>query len=115
MPGAGYWPLSPYSVVLRMASLTAWVYTKPVSGKLDMCKCPSCNGTLRNDETVCFICGAQMPQPKTKLTLQDRFRIGVKIAFFCSGGLTIASLFTSFTPSFVKCLVNKDAMVNPPE
>jgi hypothetical protein len=46
-----------------------------------------------------------MPQPKTKLTLQDRFRIGVKIAFFCSGGLTIASLFTSFTPSFVKCLV----------
>ena len=70
-----------------------------------MSKCPSCNGTLRKEETECFMCGAPVPQAKTQLSLQDRFRIGVKYAFFASGALTVASLFTDFTPSFVKCFV----------
>ena len=70
-----------------------------------MIKCSSCNGTLLNDETTCFVCGTPVPQLKAKKPFVDRCRTLLKIAFIASGVLTLASLFTDYTPSFVKCLV----------
>ncbi len=70
-----------------------------------MTKCSSCHGTLRNGETSCFICGVAVPPERAKTSLMDRFRVAIKVAFIFSGLLTIASLFTDLTPSFVKCLL----------
>jgi len=70
-----------------------------------MQKCASCSGTLRNDETTCFICGTAVPPRVKKATLADRFRTFTKYAFIFSSVLTVASLFFSFTPSFTKCVV----------
>ncbi len=70
-----------------------------------MQRCVSCSGTLRNDETSCFICGTPVPPAVKKTTLADRFRTFTKVAFLLSSALTVASLFFSFTPSFTKCVV----------
>jgi hypothetical protein len=71
-----------------------------------MNKCMTCSGTLRKEETTCFICGTPVPVVHVKKPLRERFRLGVKIAFFFSAFLTVASIFVgNYTPSFTKCLV----------
>ena len=68
-------------------------------------KCAMCHGTMQKDETKCFLCGAELPPDRTKKTLQERFASIVKGALIFSAVLTVASLFTDFTPSFIKCSI----------
>src|ERR1700761_2656146 len=70
-----------------------------------MLKCVNCHGTLTDTEVVCVQCSTPAAPDRTLVTWQDRFRTGVKIGMIFSGVLTIASLFTDYTPSFTKCLV----------
>jgi len=60
---------------------------------------------MKNNETSCFICGTPVPPEKNVVTMKDRFRSGVKYAFFLSGILTVASLFTDYAPPFIKCFL----------
>ena len=69
-----------------------------------MTKCPSCHATLRSEEIKCFRCDAAVPKPKSATSMRDRCRTWLKIAFIFSAALTVASLFTDLTPSFVKCI-----------
>jgi hypothetical protein len=72
-----------------------------------MMKCVNCNGSLQKDETTCFVCGTAVPVVTNKMPMRERFRAGVKLAFYSSAPLTVASLFLSdYTPSFVKCLTS---------
>jgi hypothetical protein len=68
-----------------------------------MARCQQCNGSLKPGETKCFVCGAAVPQANPKTPFRERCRTVIKIAFIASVVLTLASLFTDFTPSFVKC------------
>jgi hypothetical protein len=61
---------------------------------------------MQKDETRCFLCGSAVPPDRTKVTLRERFSSGVKVALIFSCLLTVASLFTDFTPSFTKCMVS---------
>jgi hypothetical protein len=71
-----------------------------------MTHCESCNGLLRNDEVKCYRCDAPViPRFTTKVSANDRFRTGLKIAFILSALMTAAHLFVSFNPSFTVCLV----------
>jgi hypothetical protein len=70
-----------------------------------MMRCESCHGTLKRDETKCFICGTAVPPEKNAVTLRDRFRVLVRYAFFFSSILTVASLFTDYAPPFIKCVL----------
>jgi hypothetical protein len=72
-----------------------------------MNRCANCNGSLQKDETTCFVCGSNVPVITNKVALRERFRSGVKLAFYGSAILTAASIFGSdYTPSFVKCLTS---------
>jgi hypothetical protein len=72
-----------------------------------MNKCVNCNGSLQKEETTCFVCGSAVPVETNKVALRERFRSAVKLAFYGSAVLTVASLFLSdYTPSFVKCLIS---------
>lgn len=70
-----------------------------------MTKCVTCHGTMHKDETKCFLCGTAVAPDVTKVTLKQRFSTVVKVALIVSSVMTVASLFTDFTPSFVKCMV----------
>ena len=70
-----------------------------------MMKCESCHGTIKNGEAACFICGTPVPAKRGVVTMKDRFRTAVKYAFFLSGILTVASLFTDYAPPFIKCFL----------
>ena len=68
-----------------------------------MNRCRQCNGSLKSGETSCFVCGAPVPELHPKSPLRERCRTLIKIAFYTSLALTIVSLFTDLTPSFMKC------------
>ena len=68
--------------------------------------CLQCNGSLKKGETSCYLCGSAVPQAQAKSPFRERFRTMVKLAFFASAGLTVASLFTDLAPSFVKCFAS---------
>jgi hypothetical protein len=68
-----------------------------------MARCQQCNGSLKAGEKSCFVCGAAVPQANPKSPFRERCRLAIKLAFFASIVLTLASLFTDLTPSFVKC------------
>src|SRR5947209_4481377 len=68
-----------------------------------MSRCTQCNGSLKKGETTCFVCGSAVPEEHPKTPFRERLRTMIKIAFFGSALLTIASLFTDLGPSFVKC------------
>lgn len=70
-----------------------------------MTKCGSCHGSIRDGETVCFLCDTPVPPLKTKITIPERFQTVIKITFIVSALMTVASLFFDFTPSFIKCMV----------
>jgi hypothetical protein len=65
----------------------------------------TCDGTLAKTELKCILCGTQVQENKDKVTIQERVCSGLKFAVIFSGILTVASLFTDFTPSFTKCSV----------
>ncbi len=70
-----------------------------------MNKCVNCSGSLQKDETTCYVCGSVVPPKANKVEMRERFRAGVKVAFYFSAVLTVASLFLSeYTPSFLRCL-----------
>ena len=68
-----------------------------------MPRCLQCNGSLRREETSCFVCGAPVPEDHPKSPFRERCRTAIKIAFYFSLALTVASIFTDLTPSFIKC------------
>jgi hypothetical protein len=70
-----------------------------------MNKCVNCHGTLTATETTCIQCGMVPVPVDPPVTWQQRFRGGVKVGFIFSAILTVASLFTDYTPSFTKCAV----------
>ena len=72
---------------------------------LIMTKCTSCSGSIREGETVCFLCDTPVPPSKMKVTAAERFQTVIKITFIVSAIMTVASLFFDFTPSFTKCMV----------
>ena len=63
----------------------------------------TCNGILRKSETACYACGTVAPTSATEKGGGKRFAAVVTVLFFASLALTIASLFTSFTPRFALC------------
>src|ERR1043166_5413371 len=68
-----------------------------------MDRCLNCYGTLKKTETECFLCGAKVPRETNQTIFRRRFATVVRIMFFISIPLTIASLFTDYTPSSAKC------------
>lgn len=60
---------------------------------------------MHKDEKKCFLCGSDVIPDRTKVTLQQRFTSAVKVALIISAAMTVASLFTDYVPSFVKCMV----------
>ena len=70
-----------------------------------MTRCLSCNGILKPGEKTCFGCSAPAPGYSTNSGFGARFAWLIKIVFFASVTLTIASLFTDSTPPFSICLV----------
>jgi hypothetical protein len=68
-------------------------------------KCSACHGTMQKDEARCFLCGTAVGPDPNKVTLQQRFAMVVKVALIVSALMTVASIFTDFTPSFIKCAV----------
>lgn len=60
---------------------------------------------MHKDEKKCFLCGSDVAPDKTKVTLKERFASAVKVALIISAAMTVASLFTDYVPSFVKCMV----------
>src|ERR1017187_4984829 len=92
-----------YGVYARFALNLPCLTERPAA----MMKCVNCNGSLQKDETTCYVCGTAVPVQTNQVTLRERFRSGVKIAFYGSAILTVASIFVSdYTPSFVKCLTS---------
>jgi hypothetical protein len=68
-----------------------------------MKKCGSCNGSLKEDETVCYQCEMPVPPAHATVSIRERFRTVIKVVFIVSAVMTVASLFFDFTPSFAKC------------
>jgi hypothetical protein len=68
-----------------------------------MTRCARCGASLRRDEEQCYTCEAPVEKKTDGPTLKDRFRLATKCMFFGALGLTIASLFTDYVPSFWKC------------
>jgi hypothetical protein len=80
-------------------------HPQPAGLRWFVTKCAACHGTMQKEETKCFLCGTAVGPDRTKVTLQDRFSAAVKVALIISSLMTVASLFTDFTPSFTKCMV----------
>lgn len=58
---------------------------------------------LAKTETKCISCGTEVDADPHRVTLQQRICSWLKVALILSSALTVASIFTSFTPSFIKC------------
>jgi hypothetical protein len=69
-----------------------------------MDKCRDCNATLKNDETVCWACGAVCQQHIRRSGLGRGFAGLINVAFLVSAAMTVASLFFDATPPFSKCI-----------
>lgn len=68
-------------------------------------RCRDCNSSVKEGETRCYACGSQIKSDDgAKAAFAKKFATIIKLAFFGSAALTIASLFFEFTPSFMKCL-----------
>lgn len=71
-----------------------------------MQKCRDCNFTIKTGEVACYNCGAPVQIVDTPQTLfVKRFVSFLNVAFFGSAILTVVSLFTDFTPPFMRCLM----------
>jgi hypothetical protein len=70
-----------------------------------MNRCVQCNATMTKTETVCLGCGSELEVTTGTDRWGGRFRVTVKILFFASAILTIASLFFDATPPFSRCAI----------
>jgi hypothetical protein len=68
-------------------------------------RCVTCDGSLHKTEMTCLMCGTNVVVNPNKVTIRQRFCSGLKVGVIFSAVLTVASLFTDFTPSFIKCSV----------
>ena len=68
-----------------------------------MVRCRECNAGLKKEEAQCYACGAAQDKDNAAANFRRKFAFLIKVAFFASAGLTVASLFLDATPSFVKC------------
>ncbi len=68
-------------------------------------KCVACHATMHKSEKVCTMCGSEVPADPNKVTIQQRFLTVLKVGFIFSAVLTVASIFTNYTPSFMKCMM----------
>jgi uncharacterized membrane protein HdeD (DUF308 family) len=68
-----------------------------------MDKCLDCNSTLTKTETVCFMCGAAVKRKDEGPGIAGSLVRIINVLMIVSGILTIASIFFSFTPPFMKC------------
>jgi hypothetical protein len=76
-----------------------FVYTEAAS----MEKCLDCNSILTKQETVCFTCGAAVRSKDQGPGIAGSMVRIINVLLVVSGLLTLASIFFSFTPSFMKC------------
>lgn len=71
-----------------------------------MDKCRDCNSSIKTGELACYNCGAPVKVVDTAQTVfGKRFASFLNVAFFASAILTVASLFTDYTPPFMRCLM----------
>jgi hypothetical protein len=69
----------------------------------NMDKCLDCNSTLTKEETVCFLCGAAVRKKEEGPGIAGSLVRIINVLLVVSGLLTLASIFFSFTPPFMKC------------
>lgn len=68
-----------------------------------MDKCLDCNSTLTKTETACFMCGAAVQRKEESAGIAGSLVRIINVLLAVSGVLTLASIFFSFTPPFMKC------------
>ena len=66
-------------------------------------KCLDCNSTLTKEETVCFTCGSAVRRKEEGPGIPGSLVRIINVLLVVSGLLTLASIFFSFTPPFLKC------------
>jgi hypothetical protein len=71
-----------------------------------MNRCRECHATMTKTETVCISCGSALEVTTGTDKVGKGFRVVIKILFFASATMTVASLFFDATPPFSKCLVS---------
>jgi hypothetical protein len=69
-----------------------------------MNRCIDCNGLLTKEETVCQICGAEVPQPP-KMNPAVLVSWTIQAMFIGSFAAMIAGLFTDIGPGFLTSLL----------
>jgi len=67
-------------------------------------KCRECNSILKKEEKTCYACGATIVQDDEGSTFGGYLVKVINGTFIVSALLTVASLFFSFTPPFMKCI-----------
>jgi len=68
-------------------------------------KCRDCNATLKKEEKVCWSCGSAVQRTDGGAGFPDYLLKAATFMMFASAAFTVASLFVSFTPGFLKCAI----------
>jgi len=71
-----------------------------------MNRCQQCNATMTKTETACIGCGSALEVTTGTDRWGGRFLVVIKILFFVSATLTVASLFFDATPPFSRCAIS---------
>jgi uncharacterized membrane protein HdeD (DUF308 family) len=66
-------------------------------------KCVDCNSILTKQETVCYSCGSAVQRKEQGPGIAGSLVRVINVLLVVSGLLTLASIFFSFTPPFMKC------------
>jgi uncharacterized membrane protein HdeD (DUF308 family) len=66
-------------------------------------KCRDCNSILTKEETVCYACGSAVQRKEEGAGIAGNLVRIINVLLVVSGVLTLASIFFSFTPPFMKC------------
>ena len=70
-----------------------------------MQRCRQCETPLAQTDVNCINCGTPIKTTVSgKVIFRRRFQKVVTGMFFLCGGLTVASLFTDYAPSFITCI-----------
>ena len=72
-------------------------------------RCLDCNSLLSKEEKVCWECGAAQKTHSSSAT--SSFASAIKLAFWCSFLLLLASPFVERAPSTVMCLLVTAALL----
>lgn len=73
--------------------------------KASMEKCRDCNATLKKEEKVCWSCGSAVKREEDGPALPGYLLKAATFMMYGSAAFTVASLFVSFTPGFLKCAI----------